>query len=183
MVYYYSSLIENSIWQVLRVFFDDPNPKSGFTIRWISKQIRLAPISVKLHLDRLLKFGLVIRDEKTVSYPTYWANKASEKFRFYKKMDVLFRLEESGLVEYLSRECNPLAIVLFGSAARGEDDRFSDIDLFLIAKERKLNLSLYEAKLKRRIQLHFTTDMAKIPKELRNNVVNGIILKGYLKVF
>lgn len=180
-------MIQNySIWRVLRVFFDDPNPREGFTIRWISKEIGLAPTSVKLHLDELSKekdhgYPLVIRS-KGRSYLTYWANMASELFRFYKKMDMIFRLEESGILEKLSKEYSPDVIVLFGSASRGEDVKGSDVDLFLISSEKNLDLSKYEKILKRRISLHFSTHFNKLPEELRNNIINGIVLRGYLKV-
>ncbi len=181
-------MIQNySRWKVLQVFFDDPNPKEGFTIRWISKHIDLASTSVKLHLDALSKEGkygypLVIRS-KGVSYPTYWANSASELFRFYKKMDMLFRLEESKLLQFLSEKFHPRAVVLFGTASRGEDVRDSDVDIFLLAKEGKAELAKYEQFLKRKVELHFSDDINKVPKELRNNIINGTLLRGYLKVF
>lgn len=175
------------IWNVLKVFFDDPDPKEGFTIRYISKKIGLATTSVRVHLKELTKEGkygypLVIKS-KGISYPTYRANRASELFRFYKKIDMTFRLEESGLLDKLSEEFSPGAVILFGSAARGEDVKESDIDIFLLAKEKEIDLSKYESVLMRKISLHFSDDFNKLPKELRNNIINGVVLRGYLKVF
>lgn len=176
-----------SAWRVLRVFFDDPAPREGFTIRWISKQVGLAPTSVKLHLDELSRerehgYPLVTRS-RGISYPVYWPNRTSELFRFYKKIDMIFRLEESGLLELISEQCSPDAIILFGSAARGEDVKESDIDLFVASGERELHLKKYENILKRRISLHFSSNFSKFPEELRNNIINGTVLRGYLKVF
>ena len=176
-------MIQNySKWKVLRIFFDDPNPKEGFTIRWIAKQIKLAPTSVKLHLDALVGEGFVTKAEGRV-YETYWPNREQQLFRFYKKIDMLVRLEESKLLEYIWDECTPKAVILFGSVIRGEDDQMSDIDLFVLAKERTLALEKYERGLKRKIQLHFSDNFQKLPKELKNNIVNGIIVRGYMKVF
>ena len=176
-------MIQNySRWKVLRIFFDDPNPQEGFTIRWISKQIQLAPTSVKLHLDALVEEGFVIKSDGR-SYETYWANRENPVFRFYKKIDIQMRLEESKVIEYVFEECNATVIILFGSAARGEDDRMSDLDIFVLAKEKIISLHTYEKQLKRKIQLHFSDHFQKLPKELRNNILNGIIMKGYLKVF
>lgn len=176
-----------SIWRVLRVFFDDPVPREGFTIRWISKQIGLAPTSVKLYLDELSRerghgYPLITRS-KGISYPGYWPNRKSELFRFYKKMDMIFRLEESGVLEFISDKCSPHSIVLFGSASRGEDVKGSDIDIFVASSEKDINLSKYEDTLRRKISLHFCRDFNRLPEELRNNIVNGVILRGYLKVF
>ena len=42
---------------------------------------------------------------------------------------------------------------------------------------------LFEKKLNRKINIFFSDNFNKLSKELRNNIINGIILKGYLKVF
>lgn len=170
----------------MQVFFDDPVPKEGFTIRWISKQLELAPTSVKLHLDKLSREGIpgypLVTRSRGISYPVYWSNRNSELFRFYKKMDMLFRLEESGALEHISEQCSPDNIVLFGSASRGEDVKGSDVDLFVESDEKKMNMEKYEAVLKRNISTHFSTSINRFPKELRNNIINGIVMRGYLKV-
>ncbi|MBI2675713.1 MAG: nucleotidyltransferase domain-containing protein [Candidatus Aenigmarchaeota archaeon] len=181
-------MIQNySVWLVLRPFFDDPNPKEGFTIRWVSREIGLSSTSVMLHLDKLSKEGeygypLVIRSKGRI-YPTYWANRASNLFRFYKKMDIIFRLEESGFLRMLEERCSPDAIVLFGSAARGEDVAGSDVDILIVSQEKKLDMKKYESVLKRGISLHFCENFRKMPKELKNNIINGVILRGYIRVF
>ena len=74
-------------------------------------------------------------------------------------------------------------IILFGSASNGDDVEGSDIDVFIQAPEKKLNLLQYEKKLNREINLLFEENFSRLSKELKNNVINGIILKGYLKVF
>lgn len=175
------------IWKVLQVFFDDPNSREGFTIRYISKKIGLATTSVRLHLKELASenkhgYPLVIR-AKGISYPTYRANRNSDLFRFYKKIDMILRLEESGLLNELTDKFSPDVIVLFGSASRGEDVKESDVDIFMLTKEGEIDLSRYEKVIKRRITLHFSRNLNALPKELRNNIINGIILRGYFKVF
>lgn len=179
-------MIQNySKWIVLREFFDDP--KGGFTIRALSKRVGLAPTSVKLHLDRLSKIGQegypLVSKSKGVSYPVYKANSENGLFRFYKKMDILFRIKESGLIEKLEEEAYPKVIILFGSASRGEDDAQSDLDIFLLAKEKEIQLAKFEKALKRKISLHFSDHFRKLPKELRNNIINGVKLGGYLEAF
>ena len=41
----------------------------------------------------------------------------------------------------------------------------------------------YEKLIGRKIQLHFKEDFNKYAKELKNNIINGIVLVGYLEVF
>ena len=53
----------------------------------------------------------------------------------------------------------------------------------MVAKEREINLRKFEKKLKRKISLHFEDSVSKIPKELLNNIINGIVVYGYIKVF
>ncbi|MFH1053320.1 MAG: nucleotidyltransferase domain-containing protein [Candidatus Woesearchaeota archaeon] len=169
-----------SIWIVLREFLENPSGKMH--IRTISKKINLAPTSVKLHIKTLIKENLIIeKDDEIFKY--YAANFDSEKFRFYKKINFLINIQESGLKEHLDNELSPDAIILFGSAAKGEDLQSGDIDIFVQAKEKSINLEKYEKKLNKRIQLFFAEDIGKLPKELRNNILNGTKLEGYIKVF
>lgn len=172
-------------WKVLRVFFENPNPEgAGFQLREIGRITKLATTSVKRYLDELANDELIIKSRHRIhAYPVYWANTDSEKFCFLKKIDTIMTLKDSGLIEYLENKCMPDVIILFGSASRGEDTIKSDIDLYLMCKERKLDMQEFEKKIKRKISLFFGEDFGELSNELKNNIINGIILKGYLKVF
>ena len=172
-------------WKVLKVFFENPNPKgAGFQLREIGRITNLATTSVKRYLNELVNEKLIIKSRHRIhAYPVYLANMDSEKFRFLKKIDTIMTLKDSGLIEYLENECMPDVIILFGSASRGEDTIESDIDLYLLCKERKLDMQEFEKKTKRKISLLFSENINKLSNELKNNIINGTILKGYLKVF
>ena len=170
--------------KVINVFFEDPSQDAQFQLREISRKIKLAPISVKRYLDELTKEELIIKSKhRVLKYPIYSANRDNEKFLFFKKIQNIISIKESGLIDYLANECMPDAIILFGSASRGEDIGGSDIDVFLLCKEAKLDLEKFDNKLKRKINLFFSKDFNELSPELKNNILNGIILKGYLKVF
>ena len=142
------------------------------------------PTSVKRYLNELEKEGLVIKAKHRIyGYPVYYANRDNENFRFLKRLNTIISVQESGLLEYLSESCMPDAIILFGSSASGEDLKDSDIDLFVASKNEKLSLDKFEKYLNRKINILFTDNFGRMSKELRNNIINGIILKGYLKVF
>ncbi len=172
-----------STWKVARVFFDEPTKEHYLTE--ISKKSDLAHTSVKKHLEKLKELGII--DEKELergerTYPVY--NRVeNEKYKEYRKIDIQNRLVESGLIQYIEGECYPDCIVLFGSSARGEDIEESDIDLYVQAGESDVDLSSYENSLNRNIQLHFQQDLQDYPKELRNNIANGIVMYGYLEVW
>ena len=167
-----------SIWRVFAEFA--ANPQKAYQIRELSREVKLAHTSILVHLKELKKNNLVKR-EKVGVYNAYIANFDDENFRFYKKIANMVNLKESGVVKELENKLTPDAIVLFGSYAKGEDTEKSDIDIFLASKEKKIELTRYEKKLNRKIQLFFSEDIGKLPKELQNNVLNGIILSGFLR--
>ena len=129
--------------KVLKVFFENPMPKdAGFQLREISRKTSLATTSVKLYLNELITDGLVISTKHRIfTYPVYWGNINSLEFRFLKKIDTILTIRESGLIEHVGDQAMPDVIILFGSASKGEDLKESDIDLFLLCRERKLDLS------------------------------------------
>ena len=101
----------------------------------------------------------------------------------YKKISIIYDLESSGLVDELWEELSPEAIILYGSYARGESIENSDVDIFIIGKEKKVSLEKFEKRLNKKVHLMFESDIKNISKELKNNLVNGIILRGYLRIF
>jgi|SRR3989344_1888499 len=171
-----------SKWKVLQPFFIDPH-RDNVGLRELSRLVGLSTPSTKLHLKRFVKEEIL----KTGSFrgmPAYRANQSDERFRYLKKMNTFNLLHTSGLIHYIFDHCQPNVIILFGSASRGEDTKDSDIDLYVECQEQPLDLILFENKLKRKIQLHFYDSFNKVhSKELKNNIVNGILLDGYLKVF
>jgi len=178
-------LQKDNRYKILRIFFEDPSPKGiGFQLREIGRKVDVAPASVKKYLDELEKEGLIIETKHRIyGYPVYYANRENENFKLLKRLDIVIWIKESGLLDYISDTVMPDAIVLFGSAAHGEDIKDSDIDLFVLSKKDKIKLDRFEKKLNRKINIFFSEDVNRLSKELRNNIINGIILKGYLKVF
>src|SRR3990167_2231453 len=128
--------------KVLRMFFEDPLPKGiGFQLREISRKVGVAPPSVKKYLNELEKEKLVIKTKHRIhGYPVYYANRDNEEFKFLKRINNIVEIKESGLIDYLSDNCMPDVIILFGSAAKGEDLKESDIDLFVLSDKEKINL-------------------------------------------
>ena len=144
----------------------------------------MAHTSVKKNLSQLIKYGLIkeeVQKKGGRKFPVYKAKHESPIFRRYKLIFNLTSLFESGLVDFLEKKLTPNSIVVFGSYRRGEDVEESDIDLFIETIEDQLDLSLFEKKLKRKIQLHFKKDFTLYPRELKNNIINGIVIHGFLE--
>lgn len=169
-----------SKYRLLQEFFDFP--RKAFQLRELSRRVELAQTSVINHLKALQREGFVIKEKKGI-YPTYKANRESEDFKLLKKQNLIWRISKSGLISFLDEKLKPNCIVLFGSAARGEDTEVSDIDIFIQAEETELNLEKYKRILNRKINLFFEPKINALSRELLNNIINGCVLCGYLKVF
>lgn len=169
-----------SRYRILQEFFDFP--LKDFQMREISRRVGIAQTSVTNHLKSLVSKGLIIKQKKGI-YPSFNANRDNELFRLYRKSNIVQRIQEIGLLDYLWDNTSPDVIILFGSASKGDDIESSDIDLFVQAKEKKIILKEYEKKLNREISLFFEENFSRLSSELKNNILNGIMLKGYIKIF
>src|SRR3989344_7235305 len=167
-------------YKLLKIFLFNPTEK--FRLRELSRMSEISPPSVMNYLRKFEKEEL-IKSFKKREVPFYKAEIDNDRFREYKKISILFEIDNSGLADFLWHEISPKAIILYGSYAKGESTENSDLDLFVVGKEKKINLSKYEERLGLKIHLFFEGDLKKIPKELKNNLVNGIVLKGYLRLF
>ena len=169
-----------SRYKILQVFFDFP--RKNFQIRELVRIVGISQPSVTNHIAELVKEGFVLKREEGI-YPSYVANREFDKFKLYKKTNIIHRIYSSGLLDFIYDSCVPSSVVLFGSCAKGEDIEESDVDIFVQASGKKLDLVKYEKILKRDINIFFEPDFSKLNKELKNNILNGCLLKGYLKVF
>ena len=169
-----------SRYKILKEFLEFP--LKDFSMRELSRMTKIAQPSVMNHLKALIKEDLIIREKKGI-YPTYRANRDNDMFKFYKKFNLILDIQESGLLEFINDSCYPDTIILFGSGSIGEDTENSDIDLFIQSKEKDLNLSKYKKILHSEINLFFEENFSRLSNELKNNILNGIVLDGYLKVF
>ncbi len=166
-------------YRILQEFFD--SPRKSFQIREISRIVKLAHPSVIKHLQVLEKMGFILKEKKGV-YPAFKANRDSEDFKLLKKQNIVWRIHQCGLLGLLEEKFLPDCIVLFGSCARGEDNEESDIDLFVQAKEEDIKFEKFEKLLKRKINILFEPKLKNLSKELLNNIINGQVVYGYLKV-
>lgn len=165
--------------RIMELFFEEPN--RDFQIREVSRLSGLAVTSVKKHLDELVEEGLLRKNDKTL-YPSFVAEYTNPLFVLYKKYVIMVKILESGVLDYIEKEIYPSCIVLFGSVSKGEYQKSSDIDMFIQAGKKDLNITAFEKKLKHEIHLIFEADLKKLSPELLNNIINGDVVSGYLKI-
>ena len=71
------------------------------------------------------------------------------------------QIYKSGFAEHLISLKQAKSVVLFGSFARGDWHRGSDIDIFIYGDKNGLDKSKYELKLKRQIEVHLLRQRRK----------------------
>ena len=164
--------------RIREVLFE--NPTKEFHIRSIARELKIPKSTVNYYVKDIIKEGLVVKKIEGV-FPSIIANEISEKYRFYKKQHALERLFESKIIEYLEG-FYPKCIILFGSFAKGEYDKESDIDIFMQCSDEKINLNIFEKRLKHKINILFEPNIMKLSPELLNNIINGTKLRGYVTI-
>ena len=173
---------KSSMDKTAEVFFINPTKKHY--LMDISRSIGLAHTSVRRNLDKLVKWGLItesIEKKGDRKFPLYLANLDNKNFKKYKTIYNISSVLQSKLIEFIEEKLMPKTIVLFGSYQRGEDIEKSDIDLFVECKKEELVTSSFEKKLGRKIELHFNDNFKSYSKELKNNIINGTVLSGFLE--
>ncbi len=130
------------------------NPYEEFYLRQLAKRLKLSPFAIKKYADLLIKEE-VIAEERKANLRYFKANTSNLFFRHLKITFNIRSIMQCGLLDFLEQNlANVSAIVLFGSLAKGENDRNSDVDILVIGKERRLRLEEFEEKTGREITLH-----------------------------
>lgn len=158
------------------------NPMTQFGVRELARITKLDTKTVMKYLQELVQRKIVIKRKEKGKYPYYEANRLSYMYRHEKSEALVKKILASGLIEYLEKELNPKAIVLFGSVQKGTYHRESDVDIFIQAEYKQLDLSKFNKKIGHRVQLFFEKDLKKISKGLLENIYNGLVLVGKLGV-
>jgi predicted nucleotidyltransferase len=178
-------MLQNSnTWKIASIFFKEPT--TNHNLKEICKKTNLAHTTTTRELQKLQKTQII--NKKNVmkgkrSFPEYQANTDNHNYKHYKQLHNIEQLHATNTINKLYDQLSPTAIVLFGSYAKGEDIETSDIDLYIQCPKEHINLAEEEQQLQRSVQLHFNTDFKTYPSELKNNIINGITLKGQIIVW
>lgn len=155
---------------IIEVFFH--YPASSFGVRELARKAGVSHPTVMRHLEVYKKENLVERTKKGE-----WQSANTLAFRRKKRLATIAALYECGLIDLIKEQCLPSTIILFGSAATGEDTEMSDIDLFIEAPQKQISTKKFEGNLHRKVSLTFGS-FSKLTREFRTSLVNGVILDG-----
>ncbi|MDD5616084.1 MAG: nucleotidyltransferase domain-containing protein [Candidatus Methanoperedens sp.] len=174
-------LTEDNRVKILRLFFEGPNVR--LHLREVARRTGLSATGAMKILGALEKERL-LEKKRTAFMVVYRGNYDNERFMALKRCLNLYSLYSCDLVSSLVEFYRiPECIILFGSYAKGEDTKESDIDIAIITGIKDYpELEIYEDCLKRKISLHLIENSKNEKKEFINSLANGIVLYGYMEV-
>ena len=168
--------------KIKNYFFENPTKK--LRVRHIERIVNV-PLPSAIKYVKELKKEEILKESEISGVKFYSADRNSTNFLIEKRLFNVKSIHDSGLIEQIiKQDKNPL-IILFGSYSLGEDLEESDIDLYIEGNGKGgLKLDKFEKILNRKIQIFTFKSIKNIQnKDLANNIINGIVLNGYLEVF
>mgnify|MGYP001566098134 FL=1 len=183
-IYYYmaSPSKEEKILQLLL----ENSPMRQWHFNEIVKESKVTRAVANKWLKRYMKDGLIKRAKEKGKFPYFTCGIDNPAYVSKKKLMALEQIYKSGFAEHLISLKQAKSVVLFGSFARGDWHRGSDIDIFIYGDKNGLDKSKYELKLKRQIEVHsFETkkEIRQVKTGLLKNVLNGYAIKGQMQDF
>jgi len=149
-------------------------------VREYSRLMKISPPTASKILFDLNKEGLLLI-EKNRNYIFYYANNNNKIFVDLSR--IYWNLRLDNLVDFFNKNLANPTIILFGSLSKAETKNDSDIDICIIGHKKELDIKNFENNLKRKVQLFFFSSVEDIKnKELANNIINGYILEGRLRL-
>ena len=162
----------------LKLFIEDCYRR--INVREYSRLMKISPPTASKILFELNKEGLLLI-EKDRNYIFYYANKNNKIFVDLSR--IYWNLKLGNLIDFFNKNLTNPTIILFGSLSKAETKNDSDIDICIIGHKKELNIKNFEDSLKRKIQLFFFSSIEDIKnKELANNIINGYVLEGRLRL-
>ena len=160
------------------------NAGKSFNARNIAKSLEVSQVAISKALPKLVNENLVnMQKNKETKRLSIELNRDNNKVINLKRVENLKLIYESKINELLSEKFPGSTIILFGSYSFGEDTSLSDIDIAIIgAKPKNIILKNFEEKLKRTITINFYPNLKEIKKNLKENILNGILLKGSIEL-
>ena len=151
-----------------------------YSVREYARSFKISPPTASKILKKFNKEGL-LKVTKENNYLFFWADKENKLFINLSRLYWMYELED--FTKYINNIFIDPTVILFGSLSKAETKIDSDIDIAIFANKKELNIQEFEEKLKREIQIFIFKSPKDISnKELLNNILNGFILEGKVRL-
>lgn len=160
------------------------NAGKAFNQRNLAKELKVSSTAISKSLKKLENEKMILKNkDASTKIISIELNRDNPRIIQLKRADNLRLIYESSLYDYLDNAFLGTTIILFGSYSFGEDTIKSDIDIAIIGrKEKEMDLNKFERIFGRKIIIQFYQNFKEIHKDLRENLLNGILLKGGIEL-
>lgn len=162
----------------LKPFFEDCYRR--INVREYAKIVKISPPTASKILNEYYNKGILKmeKDRNYLFFHAYQKNKI-----FVELSRIYWFLKLKSLVDFLDSNLTSPTIILFGSLSKGETKADSDIDIAIISRKNEIDIQRFEKKINRKIQLFWFKSIQDIKeKELANNIINGYLIKGKIRL-
>src|SRR3989344_3430553 len=159
----------------LEPFFGDSY--RSISVREYAKLVQISPPTASTLLKDFVKRGyLEQRAER--GHLMFTLHPENEEVVDLNKLYWKQKLQK--LIQEFQTKLTGASGILFGSLAKAEAKSNSDVDLAILAPEKKtIELKSFEKSLRRKISVYWFKSLSEVKNEhLRNNILNGVFLFG-----
>ena len=170
---------------ILNIILEN-SPLKHWHFEELVKQTKMTRRTVNKWLKLYQKEGLIKRIKEKEKFPYFICGINNSIYKSKKKFYALNQLYKSGLVNHLLSLEKVKTAIIFGSIAKGDWYKDSDIDLFIYGESKGIDKHKYELNLKHDIELHIfksKQEIKKVRTGLIKNIVDGYIIKGSIQDF
>lgn len=168
---------------MLRLILEN-SPLKEWHFEEIIKEAGISRLAANKWLRKYISESLLTRVKEKGRFSYYTAGQNNPVYLSLKRLYALEQLHKSGLIPLLLSSKTSKTIILFGSMAKGDWYKDSDIDIFVFGTLKNFNKELYESRLGRKIELHIFPDkkeIRQVKSGLMKNIADGYVIKGSLQ--
>ena len=168
--------------KVLKLILES-SPLKEWHFEEIVREAAITRAAANKWLKKYLKEGLLKKVKEKGKFPYFTAGSNNFIYFSWKRMYALEQLHKSGLIAKLLSLPKAKTVILFGSMAKGDWYKDSDIDIFIYGDPEGLAVVEYELKLHKEIQLFICQnkdELTELGEGLLRNIIKGNLIKGDL---
>jgi predicted nucleotidyltransferase len=165
---------------ILELIFGS-SPLKHWHFEELLKESGLSRGALDKWLKRYIASGILIKVRERGRYPYFTCGEDNPIYTLKKKQYLLNKLYDSGLFSDILKAKLIKTAILFGSAAKGDWYKGSDIDIFMLGNPEGFDRIKFEKGLRRDIELHMfesEEELKEVKSGMIKNVLNGYLIKG-----
>src|SRR3989344_808266 len=164
---------------VLKLILEN-SPLKEWHFEEVVREAKVTKLVANKWLKKYVSQGLLKYVKERGKFPYFTVGNNNPFYYSLKRIYALEQLHKSGLIPKLLSLKTAKTIILFGSIAKGDWYKNSDIDIFIFGDIPDFDKNLYEIKLNKNIELHIfqnKEEIEEIKTGLIKNIINGYIIK------